>query len=132
MRYHDMIPLLRPDCLTARRTIELHHAALRALAVEDDEFYRLIIHYLPFETSQGTMTLQEYRDAYKVNREIPALQNLLAATSSYVTLDYLSQMVREGQDFTVEDAKEVRTVDLGKRHARCPNQWVLGGCGQSH
>src|ERR1044072_1246280 len=27
------------------------------------------------------------------------------ATSSYVTLDYLSQMVREGQDFTVEDAK---------------------------
>src|SRR6187401_2280836 len=27
------------------------------------------------------------------------------ATSTYVTLDYLSQMVREGQDFTVEDAK---------------------------
>ena len=27
------------------------------------------------------------------------------ATSSYVTLDYLAQMVREGQDFTVEDAK---------------------------
>jgi len=27
------------------------------------------------------------------------------ATSSYVTLDYLSQMVREGQDCTVEDAK---------------------------
>ena len=27
------------------------------------------------------------------------------AKSSYVTLDYLSQMVREGQDFTVEDAK---------------------------
>lgn len=27
------------------------------------------------------------------------------ATSSYVTLDYLAQMVREGTDFTVEDAK---------------------------
>ncbi len=27
------------------------------------------------------------------------------ATSSYVTLDYLAQMVREGLDFTVEDAK---------------------------
>jgi len=27
------------------------------------------------------------------------------ATSFYVTLDYLAQMVREGQDFTVEDAK---------------------------
>lgn len=27
------------------------------------------------------------------------------ATSSYVTLDYLAQMVRDGQDFTVEDAK---------------------------
>jgi len=32
-------------------------------------------------------TLQEYRDTYKVNREIPALRSLLAATSSYVTWD---------------------------------------------
>ncbi|MGE3803956.1 MAG: glycosyltransferase family 4 protein [Gemmataceae bacterium] len=37
VRYHDMIPLLRPDCLTARRTIELHHAALRH-AVRDAAF----------------------------------------------------------------------------------------------
>ena len=32
-------------------------------------------------------TLQEYRDTYKVNREVAALRNLLAATSSYVTWD---------------------------------------------
>ena len=32
-------------------------------------------------------TLQEYRDAYKVNREYAALRGLLAATSSYVTWD---------------------------------------------
>lgn len=30
--YHDLIPLLRPDCLANRRTIALHHAYIRAAA----------------------------------------------------------------------------------------------------
>jgi phosphodiesterase/alkaline phosphatase D-like protein len=46
-------------------------------------------------------TLQEYRDAYKVNRELPALRNLLAATSSYVTWD----------DHEVQNDYDGQTVD---------------------
>ncbi len=46
-------------------------------------------------------TLQEYRDAYKVNREIAALRNLLAATSSYVTWD----------DHEVQNDYDGQTVD---------------------
>jgi phosphodiesterase/alkaline phosphatase D-like protein len=47
------------------------------------------------------MTLQEYRDAYKVNREVPALRSLLAATSSYVTWD----------DHEVQNDYDGQTVD---------------------
>jgi molecular chaperone HtpG len=49
----------RPEKL--ERFIDLHHRALKALAAEDDEFYRLFIDYLPFETTHGRMTFGEYR-----------------------------------------------------------------------
>ncbi|MSR51914.1 MAG: HSP90 family protein [Gemmataceae bacterium] len=49
----------RPEKL--EKFIDLHHRALKALAAEDDEFYRLFIDYLPFETTHGRMSLGEYR-----------------------------------------------------------------------
>ena len=49
----------RPERL--EKVIDLHHRALKALAAEDDEFYRLFIDYLPFETTHGRMTFGEYR-----------------------------------------------------------------------
>jgi molecular chaperone HtpG len=52
----------RPEKLS--RFVELHHRALRALAAEDDEFFAIIIDYLPFETSLGTLTFGEYRREY--------------------------------------------------------------------
>ncbi len=42
------------------RLISLHHLPIKALALEDDEFFKLFIDHLPFETSMGTMTLKEY------------------------------------------------------------------------
>jgi molecular chaperone HtpG len=49
----------RPEKL--EKFIDLHYRALKALATEDDEFYRLFIDYLPFETTHGRMTFGEYR-----------------------------------------------------------------------
>lgn len=49
----------RPEKL--EKFIDLHHRALKALAAEDDEFYRLFIDYLPFETTHGRMSFGEYR-----------------------------------------------------------------------
>ena len=49
----------RPEKL--EKFIDLHFRALKALAAEDDEVYRLFIDYLPFETSHGRMTFGEYR-----------------------------------------------------------------------
>jgi alkaline phosphatase D len=48
-----------------------------------------------------SMTLQEYRDTYKENREIPALRDLLAATSVYVAWD----------DHEVQNDYDGQTVD---------------------
>jgi molecular chaperone HtpG len=49
----------RPEKL--EKFIDLHYRSLKALAVDDDEFYRLFIDYLPFETTHGRMTFGEYR-----------------------------------------------------------------------
>ncbi len=56
-----LVDLSRRDPARLERLIALHHLAIKALAVEDDEFYRLFIDWLPFETSLGDMTLGEYR-----------------------------------------------------------------------
>ena len=52
----------RPERL--EKFIDLHHRALKALAVEDDEFYKLFIDYLPFETTHGRMNFGEYRQEH--------------------------------------------------------------------
>ena len=44
------------------RILSLHALAIKGLAVEDDEFYRMVIDLLPFETSRGTMSFAEYRE----------------------------------------------------------------------
>jgi molecular chaperone HtpG len=43
-----------------QQLISLHCLAIKALAIHDDEFYRLLINLLPFETSMGRMTLADY------------------------------------------------------------------------
>jgi molecular chaperone HtpG len=45
--------------------IGCHYLPIKALAVEDDEFYKLFIDWLPFETTLGQMTLGEYRQREK-------------------------------------------------------------------
>ncbi|MBY0456191.1 MAG: HSP90 family protein [Gemmataceae bacterium] len=59
----------RPEKL--QKFIGLHHRALKALAAEDDAFFAVIIDYLPFETSLGTMTFGAYRQENAVVRFVP-------------------------------------------------------------
>jgi len=44
-----------------QQLIGLHNLSMKALAVEDDDFYQTIIQWLPFETNMGHMTVAEYR-----------------------------------------------------------------------
>ena len=43
------------------RLLSLHALAIKGLAAEDDEFFKLVIDWLPFETSQGQMPFGDYR-----------------------------------------------------------------------
>ena len=51
-----------------REIVGIHHLPMRSLALEDDEFFRLVVHWIPFETSAGWMTLGEYLEENDVLR----------------------------------------------------------------
>jgi molecular chaperone HtpG len=56
-----------------RRLIALHYLSIKALAVDDDEFYELFINWLPFETNMGMMSLGDYKKRHAVVRYVPDL-----------------------------------------------------------
>ncbi len=68
-----LVNLARRDPRRLQQFIGLHALSIKALAVRDDEFYRLFIDWLPFETSLGTMTLGEYRKNHDVLRYVEQL-----------------------------------------------------------
>src|SRR5262249_26903998 len=52
-----LIALSEDEPSRLQQLIQLHFMSMKALASQDDEFFRLIIDYLPFETTLGMMTL---------------------------------------------------------------------------
>lgn len=66
-----LIALSQDEPERLHRLIALHHLSMKALAVQDDEFYRLIIDFLPFETTMGSMTLKEFQRDNPVIRYVP-------------------------------------------------------------
>lgn len=68
-----LMELAKDDPRSLQRLIGLHGLSIKSLALDDDDFYRLIIDWLPFETSLGMMTLGEYRKSYPSVRYVPTL-----------------------------------------------------------
>ena len=66
-----LVKLSRRDPEKLERLIALHHLSIKALAVSDDDFYKMFIDWLPFETTLGDMTLAEYRKQNDVIRFVP-------------------------------------------------------------
>lgn len=54
-----LVQLAKTDMHRLKKILSIHHLAIKALAVQDDEIYRLFIPFLPFETTLGEMTLAE-------------------------------------------------------------------------
>lgn len=91
-----LIELSRTDTERLQRLISIHYLSIKALAVEDDEFFRLFIDWLPFETSLGWMSLGEYkerseslyfipsRDQFRQMSQVAAAQGVCIVNSSYV------------------------------------------------
>jgi molecular chaperone HtpG len=68
-----LVDLATHEPRTLQRLIALHGLSVKALALDDDDFYRLIIHWLPFETTLGMMTLEHYRQSYPTVRYVTHL-----------------------------------------------------------
>jgi len=56
-----LVRLAAQDPARLQELIALHHLSIKALAVEDDEFFGIFMDWLPFETSLGEMTFRELR-----------------------------------------------------------------------
>jgi len=65
--------LARNDPQQLQSILRIHVLAIKALALEDNDFYRLIIDEIPFETSMGRVTLGEYK---KQNNQIKMVSRL--------------------------------------------------------
>ena len=65
-----LVDLSQHDRPALDQIISLHQLSIKALAVEDDEFFDLVKDWLPFETSLGTMLLGDYRQHQKSVRYV--------------------------------------------------------------
>ncbi len=86
------------------KIITLHGLAIKALAVQDDEFYKLVIDWLPFETSVGQMTFGDYRKQNDVVRYA-------------ASVDQFRQVARvaQAQGFTIINAGYTYDAELLNR-----------------
>jgi len=65
-----LIDLSENSPTVLRTLIKLHHVSFKALAVDDQEFFRIFMKWLPFETNMGPLTLTEYIANHKVVRYV--------------------------------------------------------------
>lgn len=91
-----LIDLSTDNPARLRTLIQLHHLSIKALAAEDEEFFRIFVNWLPFETNMGTMTLTEYlkdhevvsyiadRDQFRQTASIAAAQSMCVINAGYV------------------------------------------------
>ena len=91
-----LVSIARRDPIRLQRLIALHSLSIKALAIQDDEFYRMFIDWIPFETTTGEMTFGEYRkdndvvryspnlDQFRQLARVAAAQGLCVLNAAYV------------------------------------------------
>ena len=102
-----LIKLARKNPQRLQKLIQLHYLSIKALAVDDEDFFRIFIAWLPFETNMGTMTLTEYIKTHEVVRyvtdldqfrqtaQIAAAQSLCVVNAAYT---YDTQLIQKLTD----------------------------------
>jgi len=104
---HYLIDLARDNPQRLKKLINLHFLSIKALAVDDEDFFRIFINWLPFETNMGTMTLTEYikdnevvryvtdLDQFRQTARIAAAQSLCIINAAYTYDAELIQKLAE-------------------------------------
>ncbi len=75
---HD---LARTNRALLASILSIHDDSIRQLAREDDEFFRLVIDLLPFETSRGPLRFGDYRAENTTVRLAPTLDQFRACSA---------------------------------------------------
>ena len=140
--FHENTPLHRPraelgQCLKdylvslaefdrdrLDRIIQLHYMPIKALALEDDDFFRLFIDWLPFETTTGSMTLKEYFstqsrlrfvrtvDEFRQITNVAFAQNICLFNAGYAyDAELLSKV---GHEFTNRTVEQIDVDELAQ------------------
>lgn len=65
---HWLVKLAETDPDGLRAFLRLHHLGVKALALHDDDMLRLVDRWLEFETSDGPMTLAQFRTRHPQGR----------------------------------------------------------------
>ena len=71
-----LVGLAKTDRDKLNRLIALHYLPIKALAADDDEFFDVIINWLPFETSLGPTTLNDYRGGIRYLNTVEQFQQI--------------------------------------------------------
>lgn len=120
-----LLALSQDDPQRLDRLMSHHHLALKALALEDDEFMRLFAPWFPVETNFGRTTLQHYLarnqeirftnsvDEFRQVAQIAAAQGLDIINGGYTYDGEL--MLRYGELFPAVRVHVVQPSDIGDR-----------------
>jgi molecular chaperone HtpG len=115
-----LIDLAKNDQRRLSKLISLHYNSIKALAIDDEEFFRLFIDWLPFETSSGWVALGEYKKRHSVIRYVPnrdqfrqmakvaTAQSISLINSSYV---HDTELLYKHSEIFPSIPIEVMTVD---------------------
>ncbi|MBI3410377.1 MAG: HSP90 family protein [Planctomycetes bacterium] len=99
-----LIHLAEEESSRFQRFLAVHHLALKALAAQDEECYRLFIDWLPFETTQGRQTVRSLREPSKVVRYVDDVAQY-----------HQMEKVAAAQGFTLVNAGYVYEAELLSR-----------------
>ena len=119
------------------KIITLHGLAIKALAVQDDDFYKLVIDWLPFETSAGEMTFGEYRkqndavryaasvDQFRQVSRVAQAQGFTIINAGYT---YDAELLRRAEELTDATVEQVDPADLTQQfdELTLPEQEQIG------
>lgn len=113
-----LIDVAKNDRERLNRLIALHYMAIKALALEDDEFFRMFIDWLPFETSLGQMSLADVlmhettiryvttRDQFRQIAGVASAQGMCVVNAGYA---YDTELIERLED--VMPDRHIQRVD---------------------
>ncbi|MBV7440598.1 HSP90 family protein [Weeksellaceae bacterium TAE3-ERU29] len=117
--YLKLLSVTKTD--TLQRIIEVHHLHIKALASMDKEIMETFIPYLPFETNQGLMTLNDMRNIYSTLYYTPSLDDFrqirrIAGSKNKLVINaaysYEADLIEKLKQNSNDDIKQIYPEDL--------------------